>query len=210
MNLKPQRREMSGIMITRRDRFGYDRMRRQPIIYQDSKKPEILKLLSEEKPFALAFNDSGKRYIFSNEDGHRVIFSCANPQAQARRPMTRKEFEDIREKMTEKAKGASEETEILAEIKKLDFAKGHANAVFDVITYVDGENQVRALAININFSRYVYDLENERLSRVDTSRQITTKEITDTKKKDEIVNKMFTSKTLQKKINEVHQGRQVK
>ena len=210
MNLKPHRRKMSGIIIPTRRRFEYERSRRQPIIYRESKEPEILKISDEEKPFAIAFNDSGKRYIFSNNDGHVVIFSTNDPQNQARRPMTKKEFEEIKEKMTDKAQTAQEKAELLSEINELDFAKGHANAVFNVLTYINGENKVRALAININFSRYVYSLEDERLISVDTSRKRTTTEITDENKKNEITHKMFASKTLQKKINEVHQKGMVK
>ena len=48
------------------------------IIYKDSDKPEVLRDYDTQEIRAIAFNKDGRRYLFSNDEGHIVIYNNAN------------------------------------------------------------------------------------------------------------------------------------
>lgn len=169
------------------------------IIYKDSNKPEVLRDYDTQKIRAVAFNKDGKRYLFSNNEGHIVIYN----NARINRPMTKKEFYNIKNMMITSAINTDDETEVLENITSLDFNQGHANATFEVLTSISKPEKVKSLALNINLMRYVYNLEDQSLLIVNREKE-TSGYMIDSKEKDNIVNTMLKSKTMTKKINEVN------
>lgn len=169
------------------------------IIYNDSDKPEVLRDYDTQEIRAIAFNKDGRRYLFSNDEGHIVIYNSAT----INRPMTKKEFYNIKNMMFNSVISTDVETEVLENITSLDFNKGHANATFEVITSISRPEKVRSLALNIRIMRYVYNLEDQSLLIVNREKE-TSGYMIDGGAKDYIVNTMLKSKTMTKKINEVN------
>ena len=169
------------------------------IIYKDSEKPEVLRDYDTQEIRAIAFNKDGRRYLFSNDEGHIVIYNNANTN----RPMTKKEYNEIKKAMINSAIKNNSESDILNSISSLDFNQGHANATFEVLTSISTPQKVRSLALNINLMRYVYNLEDQSLLIVNREKE-TSGYMIDGEAKDHIVNTMMHSKTMTKKINEVN------
>ena len=161
-----------------------------PEIIYDRDNPEQIK--------ALAYNKDGKRYYFSNEEGHKVY----SEDRRSCRPMTKREFKDICTLMLEQA-GSYGETEatILAQIENLDFGLGHANSTFEVVLSCMSLHRIGALALNIGTSRYLYNQEAETVFHIDHSKLINGTMLK-SPEKDAIIQKITSSKTMTKKINQ--------
>ena len=107
-----------------------------------------------EQVIAITYTDNGKKYSFSNEFGHKVQTSDGT------RPMTKTEFKEVRAKMARCILESREPSESLTiELEKLDFAQGHANGTFEVVTSCMSQSNIGALVMHIGPARYIYNLD---------------------------------------------------
>lgn len=161
-------------------------------------KPKILyDKENQENPSAIVYNYAGKKYIFSNEEGHKVSLSYG----RALRPMSKKEFKDICTIMlNNSSQYGDEEALILSEIEKLDFGIGHANSTFEVIKSSMEISKISALALNIGTGRYLYNQKDNTVYHIDHSKLINGT-MMKSPEKDEIIKKITDSKTMTKKIS---------
>ena len=151
---------------------------------------------NHENPSAIVYNYAGKKYIFSNEEGHKVSL----PYGHTSRPMTKKEFKDICTIMLNNlAQYGNDEALILSEIEKLDFGIGHANSTFEVIKSSMEMSKISALALNIGTGRYLYNQNANTVYHIDHSKLINGI-MMKSPEKDEIIKKITGSKTMTKKI----------
>lgn len=172
------------------------------INYYDLDEPQILRDINTNEIYAIAFHQDNKRYIFSNEYGHLVIYNGGH----SKKPMTKREYEEIRNQMINNViKLNKEKRDIyLDEIITLDFSIGHANAVFEVHNHdYSDQTTISSLIINIDNMRYVYSPENNTVLKVNIDRTSPSGYITSKREKDEIIHKLTTSKTIRKKIDQI-------
>lgn len=161
--------------------------------------PEIIhNIKNPEQVIGLSYHTNGKRYYFSNSDGHKVFSSGS----QSCRPMTKKEFKDICLQMLENSNhyGEIEET-VLSTIESLDFGLGHANSTFEVAISWCEPTKISALVMNIGTSRYLYNQDANTIFHVDHSKLVNG-EMLRSPFKEQIIEKIQTSKTMAKKINQ--------
>lgn len=150
-----------------------------------------------EKVQAIIFYEDGKKYYFSNELGHKVISSSEE------RPMSKKEYNNIMKKMTEKTlENAEKPDEILDQLIQLDFGTGHANSTFQINRPCVGSEKIGALIFNVGSARYIYNTDgyNATVFHIDHGKNINGHFMPDGPDKDRIITTLTNSKTLQKKI----------
>ena len=176
-------------------------------IYQSQTKPNELVLptivknpTKPEETEAITFNQNGKKYYFSNELGHKVIYEGG----YAQRAMTKKEFKEIRAKMLSKTKTSEteEKDSILKQIVNLDFAEGHANKTFEIARSLRAQTGIGALIINIGNTRYIYNQEAGTVLHIDHSKRISGRMLQGDEKT-QIIDKINSSKTMAKKIAKI-------
>lgn len=171
------------------------------VIKSDNTLPTIVKnSIQPEVTEAITYNQNGRKYYFSNELGHKVIFDGGFEQ----RPMTKKEFKVMRAVMLSKAKTSSmeEKDSILEQITKLDFAEGHANKTFEVASSHRAQTGIGALVINIGNTRYIYNQEAGTVLHIDHSKRINGRMLQG-EEKEQIIDKINSSKTMAKKLAKV-------
>ncbi len=150
-----------------------------------------------DKIQAVYYDKDGKRYYFSNELGHRVY----SPNTDGR-PMTKREYREIHTLMILKTlERAEEQDQILQELLKLDFGLGHANSTFEINKPCIGGDRIGALIINRGLARYIYNADSNTVFHIDHSKHINGYFMQDGPEKDEIIETLTSSKTLQKKMN---------
>lgn len=146
---------------------------------------------------AITFTDNGKTYYFSNEFGHRV----SSYKESVQRPMTKKEYKVILAKMIRNTTLYGIDSDIfLEEISKLDFAEGHANKTFEIITPCLSPSKIHSLVMNLGNARYIYNQGENTVLQIDHSKRINGIFLPDGPEKDRIISKISSSKTMTKKI----------
>jgi len=163
--------------------------------YVNSSCPELLTHYETNKIYAIAFNYDNKRYLFSNEDGHEVIYDGGRKIRQ----MKKREFTDIKNKMLQTATNTYNTNEILVEIENLDFSLGHANSSFSVITDYGTTPRIKFLVINMGIMRYVYNPDNNSVFALNRDKK-TGDYMLECPEKSQIIDKINSSKTMAKKI----------
>lgn len=176
---------------------------RQPyqIIYEDLRVPEVLTSIKDNSVYAIAFHDNGIRYLFSNTKGHTRISNSGNNT----RPMTKREFKIVKAKMLEKIHQNATETEkdfFYNYISTLNFAKGHTEETMEVGTSLIDKSKINFLAVNFGHLRYVYTESEDTVMVVNRDKNYECHYIYDSDK-DKIIEKIKSSKTITKKINEI-------
>ncbi len=157
--------------------------------------PILVRNESDESVTAIIFDYNKKRYVLSNELGHKVISS---PEE---RPMTKKEFKKIIEIIAEKTfEKPKTQDEILDALIELDFGLGHANSVFQVNRPCIGLPGVCALIINKGSARYIFNQEGNQVYHINYAQHINGHFLPDGEEKENIINTLKTSKTLKKKL----------
>lgn len=147
---------------------------------------------------AVYYDKDGKRYYFSNELGHKVY--TANSDG---RPMTKREYKEVHTLMILKTlERADQKTQdqILPELLKLEFSLGHANSTFEINRPCIGGDRIGALIINKGLARYIYNADSNTVFHIDHSKHINGHFMQDGPEKDEIIDTITSSKTLQKKM----------
>lgn len=154
---------------------------------------------NQDEVRAITYTKNGIKYQLSNEEGHKVYTSGSY---SAPRPMTKKEYKDLYKTMILNSYLYGEKEEIiLSEMEKLDFATGHANATFEIVRSCVEQSKLGTLVMNIGQARYFYHPEDSRVFHVDHSKLITGHMLT-SPEKDKIIEKITSSKTMTKKIDE--------
>lgn len=149
-----------------------------------------------EEVQAIYYDKDGKRYYFSNELGHKVY--TANSDG---RPMTRREYKEIHSLMILKTlEKAEDKDQILQELLKLDFSLGHANSTFEINRPCIGGDRIGALIINKGLAKYIYNADSNTVFHIDHSKHINGHFMKEGPEKDDIIDTITSSKTLQKKI----------
>ena len=149
----------------------------------------------------LAFIDDGKKYYFSNDQGHKVIQQIGLEE----RPMTKNEFKEIRAKMAASIISHPEfSEELVAELEKLNFKQGHANGTFEIVTPCMSTSKIGALVINLGNARYIYNQDANTVFHIDHSKRINGAFLQEGQEKEEIIHKISSSKTMAKKISALH------
>lgn len=168
------------------------------IIYKDSTKPELLTMLGQDGLTKIAFQKGGKRYLFSNDDGHVVISNSGHSIV----PMERKEFEEVRDLMIDSTNNCNSEKKAtyLKEIGKLDYHIGHANSTFEVITKIGEPTTIQSLIINLGNLRYVYSQDKKTVLKVNVLDRCMHSIYLEGEEKERIIGKITNSKTMTKKI----------
>ena len=154
--------------------------------------PELITSFSNrEQVTGISYISNGKKYIFSNELGHKVTATNGYDQ----RPMTKTEFKEIRAKMAcSILKSPDLPEKLVEELEKLDFSIGHANGTFEVVTACMSASKVSALVINLGNARYIYNQDANTVFHIDHSKLINGEE------KTRLIDKITTSKTMAKKL----------
>ena len=149
---------------------------------------------------AITYEHNGNKYYFSNELGHKVIFSNGFEQ----RTMTKREFKTMCAKMRSKIKEKSQENDtMLTAINSLNFAQGHANKAFEVAISPRSQSGIGALIINIGNTRYIFNQEANTVLHIDHSKRINGR-LLQGEEKDTIIEKIASSKTMAKKLAKTH------
>ena len=170
----------------------------EPIHHFDLKEPQLIRHMENDEAYAMAFHKDGKRYFFSNDEGHTVISDGGTKN----RPMSKKEFENVVKLMIDASIkcDTKKRKKYLDEIAKLDFSLGHANATFEVYADLEKPSKINFLAINLGNLRYVYEQETGNVLKVHVDRTSPNGYMLDGPEKNEIINKITSSKTMAKKI----------
>lgn len=109
------------------------------------------------KSQAIFYDEGNKRYYFSNDLGHKVIgFSSV-------RPMTKKEYKSIYDKMVKAFLENPSDEPILDEIVGLDFGRGHANSTFEIARPCNCSNSAPTQIFHQGEDRYLYNSDHESL-----------------------------------------------
>ena len=167
--------------------------------FENSKKPQVIN--GENNETTLIFNYDGKQYRFSNEKGHQVI----QDTGRQKRPMTRKEFNQICALMIQRTSTFYKSADdVIEEVSKLDYAKGHANTTFEVTASPLSSSSIDVLTINLGNARFIYNQSANTVLHIDHSKLINGRMLQG-EEKEKIIQKIKTSKTMTKKINEVMQ-----
>lgn len=154
-----------------------------------------------DKVIGLTYIIDGKKYVFSNELGHKVM-SLNNSD---KRPMTKTEFKEIRAKMASSIiKSDTIPEALVAELENLDFGLGHANGTFEVVTACLSKTKVGALVINLGHARYIYNQDANTVFHIDHSKRIIGNFMQEGPEKAKIIDKITSSKTMAKKLATMH------
>ena len=117
--------------------------------------------------------------------------------------MTKREYKEVHTLMILKTlERADQKTQdqILPELLKLDFSLGHANSTFEINRPCIGGDRIGALIINKGLARYIYNADSNTVFHIDHSKKINGHFMQDGPEKDEIIDTITSSKTLQKKM----------